>query len=75
VPFVSVAVDETRVAFMRLKALHTRALKSFILLGLGSFVLLETAVLSGDRDSVDWDGTVFSLEMGGLVGTKYLRRM
>jgi hypothetical protein len=45
VPLVSVAVDETRVAFMRLEVLRTRALKSFILLGLGSFGLLVTALL------------------------------
>ena len=63
---LTVAVDETRVAFMRLEALHMRALKRFILLGLGSFRLLVTALLLGVRHRGGWDGTVFSLEMGGL---------
>jgi hypothetical protein len=70
-----VALDDTRVGVVRLEALHARALKSFILLGLGSFGLLLTALLLDDGDSGDWDGTVFSLKMGGLFGAKYLRHM
>jgi hypothetical protein len=57
---------------MRLEALHTIYLKSFIVLGLGCFGLLVTALLLGDRDSVDRDGTVFSPEIRGLFNAVFV---
>jgi hypothetical protein len=66
-----VAVDDTRVGFMRLEVLHTVWPKTVILQRLGSFSLLVIALLLGDRNSVDRDGTVFSLEVGDLFGAKY----
>jgi hypothetical protein len=58
-PFVGrVGADQS------LEPLHMASLNSFILRRLNSFVLLVTALLLGKRDSVHWDGTVFSLEMG-----------
>jgi hypothetical protein len=33
---------------------------------------LLTALLLGDRHSGDWDGTVFSLEVGGLFNAVFM---